>query len=218
MKLEGKTLQILKNFSTINQSLLFKPGNTLTTCTPNKTMMAKATIKEDIPSQFAIYDISRLLGVLSLFDSPEITINEKDMSISTGTQEVSYTFADPSVIVVPGKEVAMPECEIQFHLTDATLQSVLKAMGVLQLPELAITGKDGKMYIEAINHKNTSCDTYRAVLKETDRTFRMIFRAEHLKFIPGNYDVSISSKGIAMFVGVDATYWVATEASSTFEQ
>ena len=77
MKLSARTIQILKSFAQINPSLIFTPGNEIKTISPMKTMVAKATIAETIPQQFAIWDLSKFLGVLSLFDDPEVVINEK---------------------------------------------------------------------------------------------------------------------------------------------
>lgn len=216
MKLEGRTLQILKNFSTINPSIVFKPGKSLTTCSPNKTIMAKASVQEDLTGGFAIYDISRFLGVLSLFVSPELEVKDKHMVIKSGTAKVNYTFADPSLVVTPTKEITMPETEIEFDLSEAQLQSVLKAMGVMQLPELAVVGEDGSMYLEASDSKNNTSDTFRIRLNDTSIKFKMIFRADNVKFLPGDYSVKISKRGIGEFKGKDVTYWVATEATSTF--
>jgi hypothetical protein len=217
MKLESRTMQILKNFSTINPSLMFKPGSTLNTMSPNKTVLAKASIKEQIPSSFAIYDLSKFLGVLSLFDQPELQVEEKQMVINGGQQKVRYTFASPDAIVIPSeKEVNMPETEIKFKLTAEDLTKVMKAMGVMQLPEIAIVGEGGEMSIQAIDSKNPSADSYRVVLGENSNNFKMIFKAENIKIMPGDYDVSISSKGIGHFKGNDVEYYIATEANSTF--
>ena len=217
MKLESKTIQILKNFSSINPSIQFNPGTALSTISPMKTVVAKATMAETIPSSFAIYDLSKFLGVLSLFESPELIIGERSMDISGGSQKVSYTFADPKLIVTPNdKEIKMPPAEIQFRLTGDDLSKVLKAMGVLQLPEISVTGDGQSMYIEAIDSKNPSSDTYKVRLADTELSFKMIFKAENIKIMSGDYDVQISSQGIAYFKGTDVEYWIATEASSTF--
>lgn len=218
MKLDQRTVQILKNFTTINPSLLFREGKVITTVSPQKTIMASATIKEEIPRSFAIYDLSRFLGVLSLFDQPELDIEESNMTIRSGKQKVQYTFADPRMIITSdAKGVNMPDAEINFVLTAEDLQKVSKALGVLQLPEIAVTGEDGEMYLEAIDSKNPSSDNYRVHLKSSEHAFRMIFKAENIKVMSGNYEVSITSKGVAQFKSDDVTYWVATEASSTFQ-
>ena len=74
MKLTSRTLQVLKNFSTINPSLLFKNGSVITTMSPNKTVMARATVGEVFPQTYAIYDLSRFIGVLSMFNDPDVAM------------------------------------------------------------------------------------------------------------------------------------------------
>jgi len=218
MKLDNRTVQILKNFSTINPSLMFREGSTITTVSPVKTVMASANIKETIPSTFAISDLSRFLGMLSLFEQPELDIKDTYLVVSSGKQKVQYTFADPRMIVTSeAKGVKMPDnSEINFNLTADDLQRVTRALSVLQLPEIAVTGEDGNMYLEAINSKNPSSDNYRVHLRDTPHTFKMIFKAENIKVMSGTYEVSISSRGIAQFKADDIVYWITTEASSTF--
>jgi hypothetical protein len=222
MKLEGRTLQILKNYATINPSLQFKQGSesgsVLATMSPNKTVMAKAKIKETIPSEFAIYDLSRFLGVLSLFESPEIVLDTTHLNIAGNNRQVQYTYADPKMIVAPGdKEIKIPDPEIKFNLPSDSLQSVLKAMGVMGFPEIAVTGEGGVLSIEALDSKNPTSDKFSVSLGSTDKTFKMIFLAENIKILNEDYDVCISSKGIAHFIGKDIEYWVATESSSTYK-
>ena len=61
--LSNRTLDVLKNFSTINSNILVKPGNVLTTISPIKNVMAEATVEEDFDTEFGIWD----LGVHLLF-------------------------------------------------------------------------------------------------------------------------------------------------------
>jgi hypothetical protein len=226
MKFESRTLQILKNFSTLNPALQFKEGSVISTVTPLKTVMAKAQIKENIPATFAIYELSKFLNVLSLFDNPSINLGDKFLQIGDGKQSVQYTFANPENIVTPGnKEIQLPGIDVKFKLMSSVLQSVLKAMAVLNLPEIAVTGKNGELFVEAINVKNPSSDKF-SIKVDTDEnfhidanaTFSMIFLADNMKIIPDDYVVSISSRGIAHFKGRDIEYWIATESSSSYSK
>ena len=61
MKLSDKTINLLKNFSDINQSILFKKGNKLRTISVMKNIMAEAEVQEDFPKDFAIYDLTQFL-------------------------------------------------------------------------------------------------------------------------------------------------------------
>jgi hypothetical protein len=218
MNFDSRTLQILKNFSTINPSILFKPGSVLSTISPTKTIMARAKINESVEAPFAIYDLSRFLSTLSLFDNPELSVETGFMRIKQGARKINYTFAEPSMIVSPPeKEIKLPDPEVEFNLSAENLQELLKALSVLSLPEIAVVGDGTSIYAQVLDSKNPSGDTYSVTVGETTNTFRMIFKAENLKLIPGTYDVRISSKGLSHFNSPEVEYYIAVEASSTFE-
>lgn len=221
MKLEQRTLQILKNFASINPSLLFTAGNVLTTIAPlTRAVKAEATVEETFPSEFAIYDLSKLLAVISLFESPDIQINSSSLTVSQGSQSVDFRFADKnSIVAPPNKKLTLPDPEITFTLPAATYHSIMKAQGVLQLPEIAVQGDETGIYIATVDSKNTSNNTYRVQVAESNgHNFDMIFRADNLKIMNIDYEVQISSQGISHFKGEGVEYWVATEANSKFEQ
>lgn len=217
MKFEGRTISILKNFASINPSILFKPGSSLRTMSPQKTILAQATIKETMTSEFAIYDLSRFLSVMSLFQQPSLTCHDKFAVISDGAQKINYTFADKQMIVLPSDKTPNAEYNVSFKLTGDSLTKVQKAMGVLNLPELAVVGDGNEITLQAIDSKNPSGDSFAIPVGETTHKFRMIFRAENIKVLQGDYDVSISFKGISHFKGEDVEYWIATESTSTSE-
>lgn len=219
MKLESRTLQILKNFASINPSLLFKPGNVISTIAPlSKAVKAEATVAETFPSEFAIYDLSKLLAVISLFESPEVTVNASSLTIRQGSQAVDFRFADKNAIIAPpDKKLVLPNPEISFTLPAATYQGIMKALGVLQLPEIAVEGDETGIYLATVDSKNESSNTYRVQVAESNgHNFNMIFRADNLKIMVIDYEVQISSRGISHFKGDGVEYWVATEANSKF--
>ena len=218
MNFDSRTLQILKNFSTINPSILFKPGSVLATISPTKTIMARAKINQTIESPFAIYDLSRFLSTLSLFENPELQVEIGSMKIKQGSKKINYTFAEPSMIVSPPeKEIKLPDPEVEFTLSADNLQELLKALSVLSLPEIAVVGDGSSVSVQVLDSKNPSGDVYSVAVGETTNTFRMIFKAENLKLLPGSYDVKISSKGLSHFNSPEVEYYIAVEASSTFE-
>ncbi len=223
MKFSARTIQILKNFNQINPSIVFTPGNVLRTISPMSTVMAKATIDETIPRNFAIFDLSRFLGVLSLFDDPEIEFGEKVLEIKSGKQKLSYQYADPSHIKSPPeKEIEIPVDNVEKILTAATMQSVMKAVGVLQLPDIAFTGKDGIISIEALDmspkskSSSVSSDTFAVNIGETTKQFRMIVKPDNIKLLHGDYTLKISSKRVLYLKGSDVQYWIACEDNSVY--
>lgn len=224
MKLDARTVQILKNFSAINPSLQFTQGKTLVTVSPATTTVAKAVISEEVPSSFAIHNLSRFLGVISLFDNPDLDIGETQVVVSSGNQKVNYTFGDPRLVVSPSSkllqwiESGVPTPELTFTLTADTLHKVMEAMKIMQLPEIAVTGEDGSLYIEAIDSKNPDADKFRIQLGKSDYTFKMIFKADNIKLMHGDYTVGICSSGLATFVGPEVNYWITCEEKSTFNK
>jgi len=217
MKLSARTINILKNFSTINPSIVLKPGNTIATISTNKTIMARATCPDEFTNVIAIYNLARFISTMTLFDDPDLEFGTNAVQISSGKKSNTYHYADPSVILAPPeKEIKLPSVDVDCFLTNKDIQDVTKAMNVLGLPELAVVGDGSNIMLQAVDVKNPSADEYSIVVAETDKVFRAVFRSENLKLMDGDYQLMISSKGISQFVGTEASYWIAVEASSTF--
>ena len=145
MKLSDNTLSLLKNFSTINQSILFKRGNKLRTISVMKNILAEATITEELPKDFGIYDLNQFLNGLGLHHQPELDFeNDGHVVIKEGKMRSKYFFADPQVIITPpDKEITLPTEDVSFELSTQQLDKLLKAAAVYQLPDLAVKGGDG---------------------------------------------------------------------------
>jgi hypothetical protein len=217
MKLSAKTISILKNFSTINPSIVLKPGTIISTISPTKTIMARATVPDVIPVQIAIYNLSRFISSWSLFNDPEMEFSDTSVRMSDTNRSIKYHYSDSSIIMVPpDKEIKLPSVDAQCRLSNKDIQNVIKALGVLALPEVAIVGDGKKIMLQACNSKEPSSDAFSIDVGVTDRAFRAIFKPENLKMVDSDYEVTISSKGISEFVGSEAIYWIAVETTSTF--
>ena len=217
MKINKQTLNTLKNFSDINMSIEVKGGNTLRTVSVQKNILAEAQVETTFPQDFAIYEVNRFLGAASLFDDPDFEFGEKSVKIGNNKYSLDYVYCDPSMIVTPPeKNITVPDPEVRFKLTQDTLSQLLKAGNVLGTPEIVVEG-GSPMRVRAMDTNNDSTDTFHVNLDESsDRTFRFVFKIENLKMVPGDYDVEISSKGIARFSQNQLQYWIATESSSTY--
>lgn len=219
MKFSTRAIQILRNFSTINESLIFKPGNQLKTISQSKTILARATIDTEIESTFGIYDLGQFLSAISLFEEPEMSQGSHSMTISKGSEKINYIYSEPSLMLSPPeKEILLPTVDVVFELKNDVLTRVQKALGIIGAPEIAVTGDGETVYVEALDTKDSSKSTYRVEVGQTDKNFRFIFLAENIKLLPGDYNVSISAKGLSHFKGEDVEYWVAVEATSTFQE
>lgn len=217
MKLNGRTMQVLKNFASINPSLMFEQGNVLKTISVGRTVMAQATIDQEIDHAFAIYDLSQLLSTIALFDAPEINTQRNYLEIVEGTQKVKYMYAEPSLIVSPpNKQIVLPSVDVSFYLPAEVLNKTIKAASVMGAPEIAIVGDGSDIFIQTYNAKDVNSSNFRNIVGKTDAEFTMVFLIENLRLLPGDYHVSVSSKKISHFKGDDIEYWIAVEASSTF--
>jgi len=221
MKLSKHTLTMLKNFSDINMSIEIKQGNILRTVSVQKNILAQVELEDIFPQDFAIYELNRFLGAVSLFDDPEFKFNGKSANIGTSNHSVDYVYCDPSMIVTPPeKNITFPDAEIKITLLERNLSQIMKAANVLGTPEIAIEGKpDTNITIKALDVNNDSTDTYSVELdSKAANNFRFVFKTENMKMVQGDYDLEISSKGISHFTlqGSKLEYWIATEASSTY--
>lgn len=215
MKFSNETISVLKNFSTINQGLVFKPGSVIRTMHPQKTVMASAKVSENFEQIARIYDLSRFLATLSLFDDPDVEFTDTKFIISSGRSKVSYTYAAEAMVVsAPDKDIKLPDPEAVVSLTWKELDSVIKAAGVLKLSEIAFTSDGSTISLAAVDSKNPTADAYEIIVAEDVKTpeFRMMIKVENLRLMQNDYEVALSSKGLAHFKSPKVEYYIALEA------
>ena len=220
MKLSDNALAILKNFAGINNSILVKQGNKLRTISVAKNILAEAEIKEEFPRDFAIYDLNQFLNGLSLHQDPDLDFQEDSyLSIKEGKRRGKYFFADPNVIIAPPeKEIQLPTQDVCFQMDSVTLEKLVKAAAVYQLPDLSAIGENGVIKLVVRDKKNDTSNEYAIVVGETDQEFSFNFKVENIKIIPGAYDVVVSSKLLSQFTNTqhNLKYYIALEPDSTF--
>ena len=221
MKLSDKTINLLKNFSTINQSILFKQGTKLRTISVMKNILAEATIPEELPKDFGIYDLPQFLNsVVVLYNNPEFDFaNENHVVIKEGRMKSKYFFADPSVIVTPpDKRLELPTEDVTFEVSTEQLDKLLKAASLYQLSDLAVVGGDGVVKLLVRDKKNDASNDFSIVVGETNDVFSFNFKVENIKILPGNYEVVVSRNLLSRITSKnqDLTYYIALEPDSTF--
>ena len=220
MKLSESTVSLLKNFSSINQSILFKEGQKLRSISVMKNILVEANVSEEFPKDFGIYDLNQFLNGLSLHSSPDLDFdNDQYVVIKGGQSRSKYFFADPSVIVAPPeKEISLPTEDVCFVLTSQQLEKLKKAASVYQLPDISVIGENGVIKLVARDKKNDTSNDFSIVVGETNSEFVFNFKEENLKIVPGNYDVVVSEKLLSRFSNqnIDVTYYIALEPDSTF--
>tara|TARA_Y100001963_G_scaffold84134_1_gene116662 strand:- start:245 stop:910 length:666 start_codon:yes stop_codon:yes gene_type:complete len=220
MKLSDSTLSLLKNFSTINTSILFKKGNKLRTMSVMKNILAEATVAEEFPKDFGIYDLNQFLNGLGLHNNPELNFEADNyVVIKEGRSRSKYFFADPSVIITPPeKSIELPSEDVTFELSTDQLDKLLKAAAIYQLPDLCAVSENGVVKLVVRDKKNETSNTYAVNVGETDAIFSFNFKVENIKILPGTYDVVVSQKLLSRFTAKnhDLLYYIALEPDSTF--
>ena len=222
MKISNKTLDVLKNFSEINQSILIKKGRKLKTVSTLKNILAHADVEETFPQDFAIYQLNEFIGVLSTMSNPDLTFHDKYVMLSQENGACTkYFYAEPSVVVSPEKDITMPSEDINFTLLEKQYNDLLKMSSILQLNDILLKGcsKSNKIFLAVTNKKNDTSNDYSVQVGEgVTEPFKMFFKTENLKMVAGDYNVHISSKGISHFenMATKLDYWIALEPDSNY--
>ena len=222
MKLSNNTISVLKNFASINQNLVIKEGNEITTMSAMKNIVAKAEVEETFTKEVAIYDLNEFLAALSLFTNPILTFNDGFVTIteenSNRGTSLKYFYSDPSVVTSPSKTITMPSTEVTFKLSDADLNKVQKAAGVIGAPDLVLEKTDKGTQLTVKDKKNDTANNYSIDIDvKSEGKYNFYFKTENLKVLPGTYDVEISSKNISHFKNGKTEYWIALEPESKYE-
>ena len=224
MKLSEHTVDVLKNFASINQNLVIKEGSTLTTMSAMKNIVAKAEVEESFDKEVAIYDLNEFLASISLFTNPVLEFNEGFVTIkeeNNPKNSLKYFYSDPSVVTSPNKTITMPSKEVLFKLNGENLNKLKRAAGVIQAPDLVLEKNNTDVFLTVKDKKNDTANTFSidvdTVADGSD--FKFFFKVENLKLMDGDYDVDISSKNISHLASSnkDVEYWVALEPESSYE-
>jgi|TARA_R100000329_G_scaffold149323_2_gene139787 hypothetical protein len=223
MELSEDTLNVLKNFSGINPNMMIRSGNTIKTISEARTVLSRATVSEEFPVDFGIYDMNEFMGVLQLVDTPKLKFEDDYVVVndSTGRSKVKYFYSSEDTLTTPQKDITMPEANVKFTLDNETLNRLKRAASTLGHSEISISGKDGVLSLSVVDSQNMTSNVFSIDVDgefESDAVFNFILSTNNLKILPGDYEVSISSKLISQFshTSLDVKYWIALEKTSTF--
>ena len=187
------TIEILKNFSSINQSILIHEGNQLATMATTKNIFATAIVEDEFPKDFALYSLSEFLSVLSLFSEPKIEYGENDITIKEGKMKVRYQYSSPAVVVSPpkGKSIPVRDVLLTFDLKKEDLAGLVKASAILKATDLIID-----QHSMSVTNRKGNDNTYKIDIEaaegDTDRSFAL--KVEYLKLIPNDYRVQVNER------------------------
>jgi hypothetical protein len=220
MKLSNETLNVLKNFASINSGLEFKTGNKLSTISSTKTVLAKATLKDQFPQDFCIYDLNQFLSVHSLGKDTELEFDTNNVIFKSGRSKTKYRMTAKNMIVSPPeKELKLPTVDGSFQIKEEDLVQALKNAAVLQAPNIAFESDGSKISVTLFNAKDDSAHTNTIQIgdAEDDKVFKAVFLTENFKMIHSTYNVDVSSAGLAHFENAagDLEYFIAIEAKDS---
>jgi len=226
MKLDTNTVDILKNFANINPSLAFKKGNVLKTISLSSGVIAKAKLKQEIESDFAIYDLGNFISALSLFEEPFMDLSDDRFVMLTNEDKsasIQYFYADPAnIITPPEREFEAPKTNLKFRMTKDVLADITKAASVLALPEIVFVADGKNVTLQTTNSKNITSNMYNRTIAATEAVYQIFIKIENLRLIPVDYDVTITppksktGSGVVYFGSPDVEYWIAAEHHSKF--
>jgi hypothetical protein len=225
MKLSKSTIEVLKNFSSINSNILIAPGNKIKTLATTRSVMAECEIDSSFPQEFGIWDLNRFLSTISLFSEPEFEFHDKYVLIrSSKGSSVKYFYCEPSILTTTSKNISMPPVVVSFELSSDSLAEVLKSASVLQLNDIAFRStKAGKIEVCALNKDDPSSNSYSTIVGDLPSGFTDEFvfyvKAENLKIIPGTYTVSLTETVVAKFENTTRklSYYIALESDSVYK-
>ncbi len=221
MQISRNTLEILKNFASINSNILVKPGNKIRTISNYKNVLAEADLGEDFDTEFGIWDLNKLLGTISLFDSPKFEFDEKYMTIEGDNgATVRYYYSEPKLLTTVTKEINMPNVAVSCTINEDDFKEIHRASSVLQLPDLKISSMGDSSILTIHDRKDSSSNSYTFEVGNNPdgAEFNFYFKVENMKMLPGEYDVDICETAVARFSNknVGLRYWVAMEPDSSY--
>jgi hypothetical protein len=221
MKLSAETLALLKNFATINPSILIKPGNTLDTVSqPISGMLARATVAETFPVEAPIYNLPELLGVLTLMTDGQVEFRDTSLIVSKGTQRIEYFYASPGLITGPPNKTISFDTKFKFNLSQLDVTTLLRAASVLQSPRLSIISAKGKASIRVSDPARPSSNSFNQELGKCDVTFSYHLPVANFRALSADYEISVAAPPRKLIhlrrtTGESLEYWFAVDPKST---
>ena len=215
MKLSENTLAVLKNFASINSGVVLSAGKGQRTISPEKSILVEATLDDDIPTQFGIYDLNQFLGNLTTLRNPELTFNKDTVTLDDGELSFDYRACSSNLIITPPeKELVLKTIDVTFSLPNDTLQKLLKVATMNSLPNLSVVGKNGQLLLKIHERANDTSNQGSIKIGEyAGQDFTASFKTDNLKLLPNDYTVEIQKGAFAKFENAAKTlkYFIALE-------
>jgi len=224
MKLNENTVNVLRNFSSIQPNLVVVKGNVIKTMAEAKNILATAELDQSFDKDFGIYDLNEFLNVITLVKNPDLQFGKDSVEVNgeSGLSAVHYNYADTNILTAPKSNVTAPEFELSFKLSEDNLNNIRRASSVLAHDKMTITPNGGSVRITVTDKDNATSNSYHidvpVIGNQPEEDYCFIMNIDNLKLISGEYEVNLSSRLLSQFVNKNAkvSYFIALEKSSTF--
>ena len=220
MILSKETLEVLKNYSNINGSILIKPGNTIATKSQSDSIISYFKAKEEFETEISFYDLNLVLGVISAFTNPVFEFESDRVIISeekTPSIQNTIIYHSSSFITKVGN-ITPPPFEVSFQISEDILSKLDKLSSIQNLNEYVFEGVGDKILLKALNVKNPDSNNFSVELGENTlkKPFKMVYNKDWFIFVKGNYTVELSTKRITHFKhnSLDLDYYVMADIKS----
>jgi hypothetical protein len=180
----------------------------------------------DFSDEIGIYDSSEFLGILSFYKNPEIKNFDKYVTITEGNSKATYfkTAKEllPKVLVqqkfTPDDIKARLDkigCELQFTLTAEKINMLIKMASIMKSEFVFFETDESKIRITVGNELESSNNNWEITIDSENITNNSLENPVKLsvmefKFVPSDYDVKVSSKGMSYWKSVSGIeYFIA---------
>jgi hypothetical protein len=216
MKLNDRTLSVMKNFASINSGVVIRKGIVQRTISPEQTILVEAHFEDDFPETFGIYDLNQFLGNITTLNNPDLTFTSEVVKMNDGEIELSYHACSTNLIISPpeGKDLVMKNPDLSFSLSQSSLNKILKIGAMNNLPNISIVGDKNGLYVKSHELKNdTSNFANMRISDHNGEDFTVTFKTENLRLIPDNYNIDIKIGGFSCWTNSNNTlkYFIAME-------
>jgi|TARA_R110000850_G_scaffold4601_1_gene20465 hypothetical protein len=216
MKLSVETVNLLKNFATINASIFISKGNRIATKSLANNIAAYAEVAEEFEVEFGIYEVSGFLSVYGMMTDPELNFKEGYVEIVSGTSKCHYNYCAPDIVIRPKNcdGVKLPSEDVKFELTEGNLDKIIKISNTLSLEDICIHNVEGRLLLTVIDSRSSGSNRFSIDVGESthENSFEFFIKAGNLKIEKkDNYSITISQKGITEFKGTKCTYNITLE-------
>lgn len=228
MQISKRTIDILKNFTLINESLLIRAGNVLATINKQENVLARAETAETFPCDFAVPDLKMLTSMLGSMSQPGIRFKSDSMVVYEAKKDAKDTTmtvepTEPRAIKYPkfGAE-QMATVDLTFPIEAADLKDLTTSAKKFRYEQIELLCEDDGD-VKAISGGRrsrlyTRTSGWERTLGKSNHRFRFVFHTDLWLMMPGDYTIELSAEGIAHFIGKGIEYWIVVEDGSFFKR